>query len=142
MHCRSCGRSLAGNERNCPGCGRPVAEKLLGTLKTSTIFISADNVRGVYHSVQEVPEILRKKLLRSTNSMNSRTILIADRRGRQEIERALRKLNGASKRRLSGSLLSGRVLVPALKLTVPQALGILLAGATGLVAWMILSHNW
>ena len=63
-------------ERRCPYCGELAPEKLAGMLKTSTILISADDTEGVYRSVQEVPEPLRKKLLRSTNGINSRTILI------------------------------------------------------------------
>jgi len=110
-------------------------------VKTSTILISANDTEGVYHSVEEIPEPLRRKLLRSTNSVNSRTILIADRRGRQEIARALRKLPGAAQRRLSNSLLTGK-LSSSSKLTVPQVIGMLLAGASGLMAWLILSHNW
>ena len=35
---------------------------------------------------------LRTRLLKSTNGANSATILIADRRGRKEISRAMRKL--------------------------------------------------
>ena len=140
MRCAACGRNLKGDQRKCPRCGALVAEKLAGVLKTSTILISADDIDGVYRSVQDVPEPLRKKLLRSTNSINSRTILIADRRGRQEIARALKKLPGVSQRRLSNSLLTGNT--PALpKITIAQAVGILLAGATGVLAWLILTHS-
>lgn len=45
----------------------------------------------VYRSVDEVPPRLRTRLMRSTSSSNSGTILIADRRGRREIARAMRK---------------------------------------------------
>ena len=62
------------------------------TLKSSTIFISVGEKTSVYRSVDEVPPRLRKKLEQSTNGMNSATILIADRRGRQEIARAIRGL--------------------------------------------------
>jgi hypothetical protein len=109
-------------------------------LKTSTIFISADNTERVYRSVREVPEPLRKKLLRSTNSILSRTILIADRRGRREIERALRNLPGASDHRTWNPPLGGIVPAVRLKLTVAQTVGIFLAGAAGLLVWLILSH--
>ncbi len=46
----------------------------------------------VYRSMEEVPHPLRSKLLKSTNSANSATILIADRRGREEIARVMRSL--------------------------------------------------
>jgi hypothetical protein len=143
MQCGKCGNDLGTNERKCPKCGEPVAQRIAGMIKTSTILISADDIEGVYHSVEDVPEPLRKKLLRSTNSINSRTILIADRRGRQEILRALKKLPGASQRRLSNALMGGKVSARAAlpKVTILQTLGIVLAGAAGVAAWLILSHT-
>lgn len=144
MHCRKCGQRLDSNDSTCPQCGAKVLEKLVGVLKTSTILISADDAEGVFRSVDELPEPLRKKLLRSTNSVDSRTILIADRRGRQEIARALRKLPGAAHQRLRNSLSAGALgragRIP--KLTMPQAIGLLLAGASSVLVWLILSHNW
>lgn len=62
------------------------------TLKKSTIFISVGDKTRIYHSVDQVPPTLRKKLEQSTNGLNSATILIADRRGRQELARAIRGL--------------------------------------------------
>ena len=38
-------------------------------------------MRNVYRSVEEVPDPLKRQLLRSTNGLNSATIVIADRRG-------------------------------------------------------------
>jgi hypothetical protein len=111
-------------------------------LKTSTILISADATEAVYRSVQEVPEPLRKRLLRSTNSVDSRTILIADQRGRREIERAMRKLSATARNRFANSLLHPDNLRRAQTLTVARAAGILLAAATGLVAWLIVTHRW
>jgi hypothetical protein len=140
IHCPACGAILKDGQR-CPNCGDPVKPRLAGMLKTSTILISADDTESVYLSVREVPEPLRKKLLHFTNSVNSRTILIADRRGRQEIARALRNLPGGSQRRLSNSLLSGVPPPTPPRLTVAQTVGLLLAGAAGLVAWAILFHR-
>ena len=48
----------------------------------------------VYRSVDEVPARLRNRLLKTTNGANSATILIADRNGRKEIDKAMRKLPG------------------------------------------------
>jgi hypothetical protein len=45
--------------------------------------------------MDEVPRPWRTKLLESTSSANSATILIADRRGREELARVMRSL-GAS----------------------------------------------
>jgi hypothetical protein len=80
--------------------------------QTSTVLIAAGKTRTVYQSVEEVPQGLRNRLVKSTNSSNSATILIADRRGRQEIARAMRNLPGPSQRRLMRSILGSRA--PAL----------------------------
>jgi len=74
------------------------------TVRTSTIFIAKGNRTRVFHSVEEVPPQLRKELERSTNSFNSATILIADRRGREEIVRALNGLPSSLRSRLANSL--------------------------------------
>jgi len=104
-------------------------------LKTSTILISSDDTESVYRDVREVPEPLRKKLYRSTTGINARTILIADRRGQQEITRALQSLPGSTQQTAP----SAAGAPPARsRLTVAQAAGILLAGATGVLAWLLL----
>jgi hypothetical protein len=59
------------------------------TLKTSTIFISVGEKTRVYRSVDDVPPKLRRKLSESTNGINSATILIADRNGREELMKAI-----------------------------------------------------
>jgi hypothetical protein len=74
------------------------------TLKSSTIFISVGNRTEVYRSVAEVPPSLRKKLEQSTNGINSATILIADRKGKEEIVRAIRGLPSNLRSKLSTSL--------------------------------------
>jgi len=74
------------------------------TVKTSTIFIAKGGRTRVYRSVEEVPAPLRKELEASTNGFNSATILIADRRGRAEIIRALNGLPSSLRSRLASSL--------------------------------------
>src|SRR5882757_5358422 len=74
------------------------------TVKTSTIFIAKGGKTRVYHSVDEVPAKLRRQLEESTNGFNSATILIADRKGREEIVRALNGLPSGLRSRLSSSL--------------------------------------
>src|SRR5271167_626406 len=74
------------------------------TVKTSTIFIAKGGRTHVYRSVSEVPPRLRKELEESTNSFNSATILIADRRGREEIVRALNGLPSSLRTRLATSM--------------------------------------
>jgi hypothetical protein len=59
------------------------------TAKSSTIFISAEGETKVYRSVEDVPEHLRKRLVESTHGVNAASILIADKRGREELVRAL-----------------------------------------------------
>lgn len=140
MRCPKCRENINGDDRICPRCGEPVGERPAGVLKTSTILISADHTDKVYRSVGEVPEPLRKTLLRSTNSILSRTILIADRRGSQEIERALRNLPGASKQQILNSGLRGKVPAGLRRLAIAQTVGILLTLAAGLVVWLMLSH--
>jgi hypothetical protein len=63
-----------------------------GVFQTSTVMIAAAGAEKVYRSMDEVPRLLRSKLLKSTNSPNAATILIADRRGRQEIARVMKSL--------------------------------------------------
>lgn len=59
------------------------------TTKNSTIFISTGEKTQVFHSMSDVPPPLRRKLQESTQGLNSATILIADKRGREELVRAL-----------------------------------------------------
>lgn len=74
------------------------------TLKSSTIFISVGNKTEVYRSVDDVPPPLRKQLEQSTNGIHSATILIADRKGKEEIVRAIRGLPSSLRSRLNSSL--------------------------------------
>lgn len=57
--------------------------------KCSTIFVAAGDRIRVFHSLEEVPEELRERLLESTRGASAATILIADQRGREEILRAV-----------------------------------------------------
>jgi len=117
------------------------------TLKTSTIFIAKGRKTRVYRSVQEVPKRLRQELEESTNGFNSATILIADRRGREEIVRALHGLPSALRSRLAPSLKqqpepvaapvkAARPLVWFLRRNWMQ---IALPGVVGLAVWVALS---
>jgi hypothetical protein len=55
-----------------------------------------------------MPQRLRQELEQSTNGFNSATILIADRRGREEILRALQGMPSALRTRLVSSLAPNR----------------------------------
>src|ERR1700733_4084713 len=114
------------------------------TVKTSTIFIAKGGKTQVYRSVSEVPPRLRKELEESTNSFNSATILIADRRGREEILRALNGMPSGLRSRLASSLspnpavaeAPARLALPVLRFFRRNWAEILLPGAVGLVVWL------
>ena len=59
------------------------------TAKSSTIFVGAEGETKVYRSVDDIPEKMRRRLVQSTHGVNAATILIADKRGREELVRAL-----------------------------------------------------
>jgi hypothetical protein len=113
------------------------------TLKSSTIFISVGAKTKVYRSVDDVPPKLRKKLEQSTNGINSATILIADRRGREEIMRAIRGLPSNVRSRFSQSLSADSVRPSSRRRMRPAILRnwaeILLPGAIGVAVWLLFS---
>ena len=120
------------------------------TVKTSTIFIAKGGKTQVYRSVSEVPPRLRKELEESTNSFNSATILIADRRGREEILRALNGLPSGLRTRLASSLAS-KPAEPGFSATLAKNrtvafirrnwAEILLPGAVGLIVWLAFNYR-
>ena len=115
------------------------------TVKSSTIFISIGDKTQIFRSVDDVPPRLRKKLEQSTNGINSATILIADRRGREEIVRAIRGLPSGVRSRFAAALHKDGSSAPEKGFTRRlRALGrnwaeILLPGAIGLLVWMLFS---
>jgi hypothetical protein len=104
MTCRRCRKAYPERDARCPHCGEP-NPVVSGVFQTSTVLISAGGTDQVYRSVDEVPARLRTKLLRSTNGANSASILIADRKGRKEIAKAMRNLPGPAQRRLRNTIL-------------------------------------
>lgn len=113
------------------------------TVKSSTIFISVGGRTQVYRSVEDVPPPLRKRLEQSTNGINSATILIADRRGREEIVRAIRGLPSNIRSRLSSTLRNEAEPTPKGAVGTREFwrswAEILLPGALGLIVWLLFS---
>jgi hypothetical protein len=116
------------------------------TLKSSTIFISVGNKTEVYRSVAEVPPSLRKKLEQSTNGINSATILIADRKGKEEIVRAIRGLPSNLRSKLGTTLREEAPRVESKPIPWAQWLAVwqewaefLLPAAIGAVVWVLFS---
>ena len=128
----------------CPHCGEPQPLSKSGVLKSSTILISAGDTDAVYRSVKEVPAQLRRKLLKSTNGLNSATILIADRKGREEIARAIRNLPSSLQRRFLRPLREDPegpaewLVRPGVKAVIAWLLG---AGSV-LAIWFACTHKW
>ena len=112
--------------------------------QTSTVMISSGGADVVYRSVDDVPARLRSRLLKSTNGSNSATILIADRRGRKEIARAMRNLPGPAQRRLAHSLLSPGPGGPATWLTPARKRAILALVTLMVTAFLavVFLHRW
>ncbi len=144
MNCKHCRKRFAEEDVRCPYCGEPNPEAS-GLFQTSTVLISAGGADLVYRSVDEVPARLRNKLLKSTNGANSATILIADRRGRKEIARAMRKLPGPAQRRLMHSVLSAEASSTLLEWLTPARKRAILAGvllSTLALVGFVFTHHW
>jgi len=109
------------------------------TQKSSTILISLGGKTYVYRSLEEVPARLRRKLEQSTSGLNSGTILIADRGGREQILRSLRGLPSHVQTRLLSALLSRRRTARLRSHLASPWLQILLAGLAGLLLWLLVS---
>ena len=144
MTCTKCRRSFDEEEPRCPHCGETNPEAS-GLFQTSTVLISAGSARMVYRSVDEVPVKLRTKLLKSTNGANSATILIADRRGRKQIARAMRNLPSHAQRRLLSSILGAEAtssllqwMTPARKRAILAVIALLTLALIGIV----FGHRW
>ena len=138
MMCRRCRKKIEEFETRCPHCG-DVNESASGMFQSSTVLISTSGTEQVYRSVEEVPAGLRTRLLKSTNGANSATILIADRRGRREIAKAMRNLPGPVQRRWMHTLLATEAAANAMEwLTPGRRRSILLVVAILAIAAVIL----
>jgi hypothetical protein len=143
MTCTRCRKPLTAAEARCSHCGKRNPANS-GTFQSSTVLISTGGADRVYRSVDEVPAPLRTQLLKSTNGTNSATILIADRRGRKEIARMMRKLPNARQRRLANSLLAEGAPQRVGWLTPERRIVLLAAIVICLVALILVlfTHRW
>jgi hypothetical protein len=72
------------------------------TIRKTTIYVATKEWTEVFASPKEIPGSLRREIVRSTRGMNSATILIADRGGREEIRKVLAGEPSALAGRLRG----------------------------------------
>jgi hypothetical protein len=144
MLCRRCQRKFDDRSSGvCPFCGEVNPPATSGVMKSSTILISDGRTDAVYRSVGEVPHKLRKRLLKYTSGMNSATILIADRRGKEELAKAIRRLPGNAQQRLLDAVFGSpaEARVPRwLKPYRRPALAVLLALLVTSVIWFTLRY--
>jgi hypothetical protein len=137
MTCAHCRKKFAEEAARCPHCG-VASREASGVFQTSVVLISSGGNDLIYRTVEEVPAGLRNKLLRSTNGANSATILIADRRGRKEVAKAMRTAPGSGRRLIRsavgiGAASAARWLTPSRKRAVLAVLTLLVLTIVALV---------
>jgi hypothetical protein len=107
--------------------------------KCSTIFISTGGRIQVFHSLEEVPEELRERLLESTRSASAATILIADQRGREEILRAAQAPTSEFDRRWAAVMASPPARRAGLLCRARKLWPVALAAALACLFWFVLA---
>ena len=110
------------------------------TIKSSTIFISVGDKTSVYRSMDQVPARLRKRLKESTNGINAATILIADRKGREEIVKALQGLPNGIRNRIADAANESEEK-PKRRPDWRTWVEILLPGAAGVLIWLAFTYR-
>jgi|HubBroStandDraft_1064217.scaffolds.fasta_scaffold67878_2 hypothetical protein len=115
------------------------------TSRTSIVFVGTAEATRVYRSAAEVPSPLRKRLEETTSGANSATILIADRRGREELVRALQGLPSDVQSRLARTIQSKRSKADGARIPALQSRGtrfwleLTLPFVAGSLLWLLLS---
>lgn len=138
--CNKCRKTFDSRQSKCPFCGTEVSESS-GVFQTSAVMISTGGADMVYRSMDEVPPPLRRRLLKSTNGANSATILIADRRGRKEVSKAVRSLPGPAQKRLLSSLLGNQAAQLRNRMLRRGIPFVILLVALAVVVFVLL-HRW
>ncbi|MCE5308688.1 MAG: hypothetical protein LLG20_13705 [Acidobacteriales bacterium] len=108
-------------------------------VKSSAVLISSGKKVKVYRSVEEVPGRLRKRLIESTNSINSGTILIANRAGRDRILNALRSLPKGAHRQLLAALRDQPEHSERFTWPWRRVLALVLSLSTAVALWFLLA---
>ena len=66
------------------------------TFRTSTIFVATGKKTRVFQSMEAVPTSLRKRMSENLTGPNTRTLIVADRRGREYLLRVLQRVTNTS----------------------------------------------
>jgi len=107
------------------------------TYKTSTILVSIGPRTQVFHSVDEIPIGLRKKLHANLAGPNARTLIVADRRGREYLSQALRVSAVEAEEKPSRRFASLETLAQRWSDLKTYWLEIGLIGLLGLASWTL-----
>ena len=99
MTCPRCHTEFEDPQSVCPECGIRLLRNISGVIKTSAVLIDVGEERVFYRSVQEVPEPLRTRLMATTTSANSGTIVIADRAGKEQLTQVMARREAAALRK-------------------------------------------
>jgi hypothetical protein len=107
------------------------------TYKTSTILVSTGQHTQVFRSIEDLPAGLRKKLNDNITGPNCRTLIVADRRGREYLFRALKRASAQDGP--VSAIQAGRVqkLVPSLSELRCYWLEIGLISLLGVASWAL-----
>lgn len=98
MTCPRCYTEFESGARACPECRLQLVRNISGVMKTSSVMIASGGEKSFYRSVQDVPEPLRSRLIESTQSANSGTIVIADRAGKDQLTQVIARRENARER--------------------------------------------
>ncbi len=151
MTCPFCQHEIeAPRPVRCPECGGEFVRHTSGLIKTSAVLIAADDKRTVYRSVQEVPEPWRGRLIESTNSRNSATIVIADHGGRKHIADSVRRSAEAQQQKpapvqpiaQSAAVAPQPEALATSRTAWSYAVAILLLLFLLASVWLVSSHEW
>ena len=97
MTCPHCFTSLEPGATSCAECGVLVMRNVTAVIRTSAVWIATGAAARFYGSLHDVPEPLRQRLVECTNGVNSGTIVIADRGGRDRLIANAQAVDGSRK---------------------------------------------